>query len=210
LNDIPGSALVIAGSGMANAGRILHHLKHNLWRPNCHVIFVGFQAQGTIGRRLVEGGQVVKIFREAVRVEAKIHTIGGFSGHADQAELLSWLAPQVKPGLTVNLIHGEPASTRDFQELAQTTFPEAHFHIPQWLGYAALAEDAARPTAETAPAYEPPPVDPTLTASFINRLNRLRERAAEAVTLPPDQLALLELHLEQAENLLLAVAGEGA
>jgi len=209
INDISGSALIMAGSGMANAGRILHHLKHNLWRPNCHVVFVGFQAQGTTGRRLVEGGQVVKIFREAVRVEAKIHTIGGFSGHADQAELLAWLAPQVKPGLTVNLVHGEPASTRDFQELAQATFPEVRFHIPQWLDYAALAEDAAAPPAETGPATEFPPADPALAASFINRLDRLRSRAQAAGTLPPNQLALLEKYLEQAESLLMtAPAGD--
>ena len=200
LNDIPGSALIIAGSGMANAGRILHHLKHNLWRPNCHLIFVGFQAQGTLGRHLVEGGQVVKIFREAVRVEAKIHTIGGFSGHADQAELLSWLAPQARPGLTVNLVHGEPASTRDFQDLARATFPEVNFHIPQWLGYAALAEETARSGAET------PSADPALAASFLNRLNRLKELTAEAATLPPAQLALLEQHLERAESLLLTGA----
>ena len=206
LNDIPGSALIIAGSGMANAGRILHHLKHNLWRPNCHVVFVGFQAQGTTGRRLVEGGRIVKIFREAVRVEAKIHTIGGFSGHADQDELLAWLAPQIKPGLTVNLIHGEPASTRDFQELARAAFPEASFHIPRWLGYAALAEDGAGPAAEASWPAEPPPGDPALAASFINRLDRLRDRAPAAGTLPPDQLALLERCLEQAESLLLAAS----
>ena len=206
LNNISGSALIIAGSGMANAGRILHHLKHNLWRPNCHVVFVGFQAQGTTGRRLVEGGKVVKIFREAVRVEAHIHTIGGFSGHADQAELLDWLAPQVKPGLTVNLIHGEAASTRDFHDLARATFPEARFHIPQWLGYAALSgdDDLSSYKPETGPTEEIPAADPALAASLTNRLDRLRGRAPAAVTLPPDQLALLEKYLEQAESLLLA------
>jgi len=207
LNDIPGSALIMAGSGMANAGRILHHLKHNLWRPNCHVVFVGFQAQGTIGRRLVEDGQVVKIFREAVRVEAQIHTIGGFSGHADQAELLAWLAPQAKPGLTVNLIHGEAASTRDFQELARTTFPEVRFHIPHWLSYAALAEDTAGQILEAAPPAELSLADPALADSFLNRLDRLRDRAPAAGTLAPDRLALLEQYLEQAESLLMSAPG---
>ncbi|MDR3038968.1 MAG: MBL fold metallo-hydrolase [Candidatus Adiutrix sp.] len=205
LNDIPGSALIIAGSGMANAGRILHHLKHNLWRPNCHVIFVGFQAQGTTGRRLVEGGKVVKIFREAVNVEARIHTIGGFSGHADQSELLAWLGRLAHPGLTVNLIHGEAAGTRDFYELARRTFPEVHFHIPTWLSYAAPAEEpatAAGPPPETAPA--PRPEDQAVAASLGNRLDRLRDRATAAGALPPAQLALLEKYLEQAENLLLA------
>ena len=209
LNDINGPAIIIAGSGMANAGRILHHLKHNLWRPNCHVIFVGFQAQGTTGRRLVEGAKVVKIFREAVNVEAKIHTIGGFSGHADKNELLAWLGHLRRPGLVVNLIHGEPAGTEAFRQLAQEIYPEVSFHIPTWLRFAALAEQEGDPEAETAliipteePAAQP---DERVLSSLLERLERLKGQA-QSIThqLPPDHLARLEDYLDQTESLLLA------
>ncbi|MDR1045134.1 MAG: MBL fold metallo-hydrolase [Candidatus Adiutrix sp.] len=204
LNDIRGSALIIAGSGMANAGRILHHLKHNLWRPNCHVIFVGFQAQGTTGRRLVEGAKVVKIFREAVNVEAKIHTIGGFSGHADQKELLDWLGRLAHPGLTVNLVHGEPSSTRDFYDLARTRWPDLNFHIPNWLHYAALAEETPVRAEAGTPAAGPALQDERLTLSLTRRLERMKEQAAAAGALPPDQLAALEECLARAESIMIS------
>ncbi|MDR0882393.1 MAG: MBL fold metallo-hydrolase [Candidatus Adiutrix sp.] len=209
LNDIKGPALIIAGSGMANAGRILHHLKHNLWRPNCHVIFVGFQAQGTTGRRLVEGAKVVKIFREAVQVAAQIHTIGGFSGHADQKELLAWLGRLVHPGLTVNLIHGEMVSTRNFYDLARATYPEVNFHIPDWLRYVALADQSPGPeVAQAAADSLPAPAAGRLAPSFISQLDRLGGLAANVAQLPPDRLAQVEDYLARAENLLMGWAAE--
>ncbi|MDR1922269.1 MAG: MBL fold metallo-hydrolase [Candidatus Adiutrix sp.] len=211
LNDIKGSAVIIAGSGMANAGRILHHLKHNLWRPNCHVIFVGFQAQGTTGRRLVEGAKAVKIFREAVNVEARIHTIGGFSGHADQNELIAWLSRQARPGLTVNLVHGEPSSTRAFYELAKTRFPEVFFNIPTWLRYAELAAErpalAGEALDEAGAWPEGEGQTRSIRPSLMARLERLKDQAAGLGEMPPEQLALLEDYLAQAESLMLANAG---
>ena len=213
INDIKGSALIIAGSGMANAGRIVHHLKHNLWRSNCHVIFVGFQAQGTTGRRLVEGAKTVKIFREPINVEAHIHTIGGFSGHADQRELLAWLGRLAHMGLTVNLIHGEATSTSQFAELAGKKFPEVTFKIPTWLEYASLA-----PSDELSQGdenkQEAIPTSPTLedkiVPSLARRLERLLAQAQDASGLPPHQLAELENSLEQVENLLVRGNKRGA
>ena len=107
INNCPGPCLIMAGAGMCTAGRILHHLRHNLWNPQSHVIIVGYQARGSLGRALVDGAKKVNIFGEPIAVKARIHTLGGFSAHAGQTDLLKWfgvIAP-VKP--RVILTHGE-------------------------------------------------------------------------------------------------------
>jgi metallo-beta-lactamase family protein len=109
INAIRHGAIVIAGSGMCSGGRILQHLKHNLWRPECHVVMIGFQAVGTLGRRLVDGAEHVRLWGETIKVAAKIHTVGGLSAHADQADLKRWYgAFSGRP--PVVLVHGEPAA----------------------------------------------------------------------------------------------------
>jgi metallo-beta-lactamase family protein len=106
LNRHTNGCIFIAGSGMCNGGRVRHHLKHNLWRPGAHVMIVGYQAQGTLGRQLVDGHSTVRIFNEIIRVNARIHTVGGLSAHADQQGLLDWYAHfRDKP--PVYLVHGE-------------------------------------------------------------------------------------------------------
>jgi metallo-beta-lactamase family protein len=107
INDCPGPCLIMAGAGMCNAGRILHHLKANLWKPETHVLIVGYQAYGSLGRRLVEGEKVVSIFGEKVAVKAKVHTLGGFSAHAGQTDLLSWFNGLASSKPKVVLTHGE-------------------------------------------------------------------------------------------------------
>jgi metallo-beta-lactamase family protein len=109
INEIESGAIVIAGSGMCSGGRILHHLKHNLWRPECHVVMIGFQAQGTLGRRLVDGAAHVRLWGETIKVAAKIHTVGGLSAHADQTGLMAWYGAFANRP-PVCLVHGEPGA----------------------------------------------------------------------------------------------------
>ncbi len=107
INHIKSGAIIIAGSGMCTGGRVKHHLKHNLWRPESSVVFVGFQAKGTLGRHIVEGQSPVTIYGEEIVVRAKIYTINGFSAHAGRAELLNW-AQRFHAGTQITLVHGEP------------------------------------------------------------------------------------------------------
>ncbi len=107
INDCEGPCMVLAGAGMCNAGRILHHLKQNLWRPETVVIIVGFQAEGSLGRLLVEGEKRVKIFGEQIAVKAKVHSLGGFSAHAGRTDLLRWFEPLAATRPRVILTHGE-------------------------------------------------------------------------------------------------------
>ncbi|HYH03664.1 MAG TPA: MBL fold metallo-hydrolase RNA specificity domain-containing protein, partial [Bacillota bacterium] len=131
LNETAKGAIIISASGMCDSGRILHHLKHNLWRPESHVLFVGYQAEGTLGRRLQEGAQVVKIFGEEVNVQAQIHSIDGFSAHADQTGLLEWLAGFRRQPRGIFVVHGEKKSQSEFAALIQDKF-NVPVQIPSW------------------------------------------------------------------------------
>ncbi len=109
LNKVHSGAMIIAGSGMCTGGRIKHHLKHNIWRKDCHVIIPGFQARGTTGRALVDGAGFIRLWGETIRVAANIHTVGGLSAHADQHGLCNWYA-NFRNTPPVILVHGETAS----------------------------------------------------------------------------------------------------
>jgi metallo-beta-lactamase family protein len=121
INAIRSGAIVIAGSGMCAGGRIMHHLKHNLWRSECHVIMIGFQAEGTLGRRLVDGAEHVRLWQETIKVAAQIHTVGGLSAHADQAGLLAWYAG-FKRRPPVCLVHGEPGAQQALAAVLRSTY----------------------------------------------------------------------------------------
>jgi metallo-beta-lactamase family protein len=113
LNRLSGGAVILAGSGMCTGGRVRHHLRHNLWREESSIVFVGFAARGTLARRVIDGAEQVKIFGEKIPVRAKIHTISGFSAHADQAELLAWHRETGNPEQTF-LVHGEEIAMKHF------------------------------------------------------------------------------------------------
>jgi metallo-beta-lactamase family protein len=116
LNNIASGAIIIAGSGMCNGGRIRHHLKHNLWRRNAHVVFVGFQAMGTPGRALVDGARVFRNAGEEIAVKAQIHTMGGFSAHASQSQLIDWLSHFKGERPRLFLVHGEDETKHKFKQ----------------------------------------------------------------------------------------------
>ena len=132
INELNGSAIIISANGMCTAGRIKHHLKHNLWRDGASIVILGFQARGTTGRQIVEGAKAVTIFGEKVAVRAKVYTIGGFSAHADQAGLLDWVgnfAEKSRPH--VFLIHGESFSSEALAAEIRNTF-DLEVRIPDW------------------------------------------------------------------------------
>jgi metallo-beta-lactamase family protein len=129
INRIKSGVVIMAGSGMCEGGRMAHHLKHNLWRTECAVVFTGFQASGTLGRRIVEGNEKVHILGEEIAVRAKIYTIGGFSAHAGRDELLDWLA-----GFTnhpeVFIVHGEENASLQFEKSVKERFG-FKTHVPR-------------------------------------------------------------------------------
>ncbi len=116
INKIKSGAIIIAGSGMCEGGRIRHHFKHNLWRPECSIIFTGFQVRGTLGRLIVDGIKKVRVLGEEIAVRAKVYTIGGFSAHADQKELLEWLG-SFKNKPEVFIVHGEESVALEFEKI---------------------------------------------------------------------------------------------
>ncbi len=130
INRIKSGAIIIASSGMCEAGRVRHHLKHNLWREECSIVFVGFQAQGTLGRQIVDGAKTVKLFSEVVAVRAMVYTIGGLSAHADKNGLMDWLTHFSKKPKKVFIVHGEEKTSIDFAQSVHERFL-IDTHVPR-------------------------------------------------------------------------------
>ena len=122
LNMDKSPKVIISASGMCEAGRIRHHLKHTLWDERNSIVFVGYQAEGTLGRHLIEGATEIKLFGETVVVNAQIHNLEGFSGHADQKGLLDWLGGFQTMPKQIFLVHGELESKQDFAEIVRNQF----------------------------------------------------------------------------------------
>jgi metallo-beta-lactamase family protein len=131
INEDPRSAMIISASGMCDAGRIQHHLKHHLWRKESHIVFIGYQAEGTVGRRIVDGAKTIRLFGEEIAVRAHVHTLGGFSAHADQKGLLEWLSHFRNPNLEVFVNHGEEKISMELGEIIHQKF-KLRAVVPQW------------------------------------------------------------------------------
>ena len=139
LNMDPSPKIIISASGMCDAGRIRHHLKHNLWRPECAVVFVGYQAEGSLGRRLLEGAKTVKLFGEEIAVRARIVNFKGLSSHADRDHLLEWVGRIAPAPRQVFVVHGDAPVTELFAEdLNQRGIPA---HAPLYQEVYDLAAD---------------------------------------------------------------------
>ena len=154
LNQTKTGNIIISASGMCDAGRIKHHLKHNLWRPDSTILFVGYQAAGTLGRRLLDGEKLVRIHGEQVAVKADIVQIDGYSAHADQAGIVAWLKHFAVMPRAVILVHGEEQSQEALAQLI-TSELGVPVNIPDWLDEIDLsAATQERPAAQPA---EPKP-----------------------------------------------------
>jgi metallo-beta-lactamase family protein len=168
--------IIISASGMCEAGRIRHHLKHNLWNPKNSIVFVGYQGQGTLGRSLVEGVKMVTLFGEEIQVNAEIHNLEGFSGHADQNGLFAWLAHFEQRPKQIFLVHGEEDSKKDFAKLVNEKLSYEPIVV---MGNSEFELD--------------------MNKSEIVNMDSVREQAAEADQIQKvrDKLSSIHLDLEQ-------------
>lgn len=189
INTTKGAAIVISASGMCNAGRIKHHLRHNLWRKGASVVFVGYQAKGTPGRRIVDGAPKIRIFGEDVAINAKVFTIGGFSAHAGQSQILDWLdALRKQAGETpqVFLVHGEVKAQKTLAGLIKERMG-LQVHIPGYLEECTLEPGQAPEVVEAPERIARPGIDweyvlgeyETKLTTLKERLERVKERPWE-------------------------------
>ena len=190
INESKGPAVIISASGMANAGRIKHHLRHNLWRRGASVIFVGWQAAGTPGRRIVNGAKSIRLFGEDVSVNAKVFTINGFSGHAGQDELMNWLSTMQGKPVKVILVHGESEAQDVFGKLIKEKFG-FDIHIPEY-----MEELELEPGVEFEPVVDMDIAHPRVDWAFLLKdseslYTELRQRVADVENRPwVDQVEL--------------------
>jgi metallo-beta-lactamase family protein len=202
INETSGPAVVISASGMCNAGRIKHHLRHNLWKHGASVVFTGFQAMGTPGRKIVDGAKKIRILGEELAVQAQIFTIGGFSAHAGQSQILKWLSNFKNQDMKVFLVHGESRAQKTLAALIQERF-KLSVHIPDYLEEC-LLEPGKEPTVEVFPEQARPQIDwgyllqdtQRLLDELQKRQPQLQQRAWE------DQSDLRERLLEAHKTML--------
>jgi metallo-beta-lactamase family protein len=156
--------IIISASGMCEAGRIRHHLKYNLWRPESTVLFVGYQADGSLGRLILDGQETVRIFGDEIAVKADIKFIESYSAHADQAGLVEWVKKFKKPPREIFIVHGEPESSHALAELLRSQHG-FKVTVPVLQQEVELLPDATRATPEDKIK--------TLYGSISTRLQRL-------------------------------------
>ena len=178
INEADGPAVVISASGMANAGRIKHHLRHNIWRHGASIVFVGFQAAGTPGRRLVDGAKTITLMGEELVVNANIYTIGGFSAHAGQSQILDWVSNFNNPNMEVFLVHGEYKAQQALAELIKKQF-HLKVHIPDYMEKIELAAGKVQ-TTPSLPEVLPARINWNFVMDEMQtRIDQLRDRTQQ-------------------------------
>ena len=201
LNVMKGPAIIISASGMCNAGRIQHHLRHNAWRPTASIVFVGYQGVGTPGRKIVDGASSIRLFNEDVAIKAKVFTIGGFSAHAGQSQILDWIRKMAHPGMQVVLVHGEEKAQQILSGLIKDQF-HLSVYAPGYLEEMALAAGATPEVVVTAQPKSYAHVDwELLLEETEGKLSKLRTRLEKAGERPWDEQVdirdrILELNKE--------------
>lgn len=206
INKYEGPGIIISASGMCNAGRIKHHLRHNIWNPKCAVVFVGYQGIGTPGRKIVDGAKTIKLLGEELGINAKIYTIGGFSAHAGQSQILDWIKSFSHPDLHVLLVHGEEKAQ---DTLAGLIREQLHLDvaIPTYLEEMTLA-----PGKDPMVQYDQARAKPRVNWKILlddseAKLDGLRQRLAEINSLPwEEQIELRDSMLEINSSLLHVLA----
>ena len=197
INETQEAAIVISASGMCNAGRIKHHLRHNLWKTGASVVFVGFQAEGTPGRRIVDGAKKIRIFNEDIAVAAKVYTINGFSAHAGQDQLLAWLQNFQSKTMQVFLVHGEFSAQEHLAGLIRERFGLS-VAIPEYLEEIVLKTgkpfEEIKPAAEASPEINLPP----LWADLKTKLDEVGGKMEKFASLPGARQAEIAELLRQA------------
>ncbi len=201
LNQTDGQQIIISASGMCEAGRILHHLRHNLWRPETHVLFVGYQAEGTLGRRLLDGVKAVKIFGEEIIVQAQILQIEGFSAHADQTAMLNWLQRFVQKPQAAFLVHGDADVFPEWSGKIRETL-NLHTIVPEM----GQSFDLAETVTEEMRVIQLPDSEEqfrhlllTLDEKYLDLRGRLRQQEDE---ISPEKLVSLTRELERLNRLI--------
>ena len=200
LNTMEGPAIILSASGMCNAGRIRHHLKHNLWKEGVSIVFVGYQAMGTPGRKLVDGAKTLRLFGEDVAVAAKIFTINGFSAHAGQSQLLEWIGGMARPGMNIALVHGEPKAQQILAGLIKERFG-IEPRIPEYLEVATIEGASARGSAhESFAAPSPAWTGTSLPANSDSARAQVRARLAHIDDIPWEEQTELRDRLVEIER----------
>ncbi len=203
LNTMKGPAVIISASGMCNAGRIRHHLRHNLWRPGASIVIVGYQGVGTPGRKLVDGATSLRLFNEDVAVKARVYTIGGFSAHAGQTQILDWVGRFKSDSMQVVLIHGEEQAQKKLAALLESRYRLA-VSIPGWLEEMELTPAAVTKVRSTVAPARTPHLDWDLLLRYTEeKMARVRERLQNIADRPwSEQVEIHDRLLELDKELL--------